>query len=328
MRLERKPGGVSIIIPALNEERVIGQCLQALTRLDFPKDSFEVIVVDNGSTDRTVEIAQTFSPSLNLTVLRKPGLRISAMRNFGVSQAAGATLAFLDADCIAPPSWLKTATTLLAREGIGILGAHYRVPDDSSWVGRAWYGGLELEKQGDVAWVPAGDMIIARPTFERIGGFDESIQTNEDCELCERAHAAGLRVVGDAAVAVVHLGTPQTLAVFYGKIRWHATDGLRVFLRGLPKITNPGPLLFASYTLACLAGIAIGGAAAACGRTPLVLGFFSAALLAPAFLLSLRLAAKRKRWASVVPLTVLHLVFGLARGHALLKAAGNRGRFP
>ena len=162
------------------------------------------------------------------------------MRNFGVSRAVGEVLAFLDADCIAPPHWLKTATSLLVQEGVGALGAHYRIPEDASWVGRAWFGGMELENQGNIAWVPAGDMIIMRSTFERIGGFDESIQTNEDCELCERLRSAGLRVVGDASVAVVHLGTPRTLAHFYGKIRWHATDGLRVFLRALPKITNHG----------------------------------------------------------------------------------------
>lgn len=316
---ERKSGVVSIIIPALNEERVIGQCLQALTRLDFPRDSFEVILVDNGSTDRTVEIAQSFSLALNLTVLRKPGVRISAMRNFGASKACGEVLAFLDSDCIAPPHWLRTATPLLTQEGIGVLGAHYRIPEESSWVARAWFGGMELEKQGNIAWVPAGDMIMTHSTFERIGGFDESIQTTEDCEICERIRSAGLRVVGDAAVAVVHLGTPQTLAHFYRKNRWHGTDSLNVFLHSLPKITNPRPLLFASYALICLAGVVIGGAEAAWSRTFGVLAFFLAALLGPALLLSLPLVVKRKRWTDLGPLTVLHLAYGLSRGHALLK---------
>jgi cellulose synthase/poly-beta-1,6-N-acetylglucosamine synthase-like glycosyltransferase len=322
MRPENARVGASVIIPALNEERVIGRCLQALAEQDFPKDSLEVIVVDNGSTDRTVEIARSFAPALDVTVLSKPAARISAMRNFGVSRARGAILAFLDADCVAPAHWLKTAAARLAREDVGVLGAHYRIPDGSSWVGRAWYGGLELEQQGRIAWVPAGDMILTRAAFERIGGFDETISTNEDCDLCERARAAGLPVVGDAAVAVVHLGTPQTVAHFYRKIRWHATDGLRVFLRGLPKITNPRPLLFASYTLVCAAGVLAGAAAALWSRSFAPLLFFTAALVLPALLLSLRLTLRRGRWASLLPLTALHLVFGLARAHALLKASG------
>jgi glycosyltransferase involved in cell wall biosynthesis len=321
LRSERQNGGVSIIIPALNEERFIGQCLQALTRLDFPKDSFEVIFIDNGSTDRTVEIASSFSPALNLTVLRKPGIRISAMRNLGASKAGGQILAFLDADCIVPPHWLKAATALLAHEDIGVLGSHHLIPQESTWVARAWFGGMELEKQGDLAWVGSHNMIIARSTFERIGGFDESIQTNEDCELCERIRSAGLRVAGDAAVAVVHLGTPQTLTAFYRTERWHATDSLHVFLRSLPRITYPRPLLFASYTLICMAGAAIGAAETAWSGTFGTLTFFLAALLGPALLLSLRLVVKRKRWADFGPLLVLHLAFGLARGHALLKAS-------
>jgi cellulose synthase/poly-beta-1,6-N-acetylglucosamine synthase-like glycosyltransferase len=324
MAPERPSGVFSIIIPALNEERVIGRCLQALTRLDLPGYSFEVVLVDNGSTDRTIEIAKSFSSELNLIVLSKPGARISAMRNYGVSKTKGEFLAFLDADCVAPPDWLKTAPSRLAQDGVGVLGAHYRIPDDSRWVGRAWYGGLELELQGRIDWVPAGDMIIARSTFDRIGGFDESIQTNEDCELCERTRAAGLQVVGDAAVAVVHLGTPQTVAHFYRKIRWHATDAARVFFRSLPKITNPRPLLFACYTMLCLAGAAIGAAMAAWSRMFGVLAFFSAALLIPALLLSIRVAFRRRNWTIVVPLTVLHLAFGLARGEALLRTLGRR----
>lgn len=321
MGAERRAGLVSIIIPALNEQRFIGRCLEALTRLDLPEDSFEVIVVDNGSTDRTVEIARSFSPALKVTVLPMPGARISAMRNAGVSVSHGAVLAFLDADCVAPPHWLEKATSLLAREGVGVAGSRPRIPEDSRWVARAWYGGLEHEKQGDVSWVGSHNMVIARSTFARVGGFDESIQTNEDCELCERIRSAGLRVVGSAGVAVLHLGTPQTLVDFYRKIRWQARDGLRVFLRSLPRITNPRPLLFGAYTLTCIAGAAVGGAMAVWSGEFGPLTFFLSALLVPALLLSLRLAVKRRNLAIVGPLTVLHLAYGLARGHALLRAS-------
>jgi len=315
---------VSIVVPALNEERVIGRCLEALTRQDFPKEAYEVVLVDNGSADRTLEIARQFSATLNLSILSKTDARISGLRNFGVSRSRGEILAFLDADCVAPPGWLKTATGLLAGEKVGAAGAHYKVPDDSTWVGRTWFGGAELERQGDVDWIPAGDMLLARATFERLGGFDESISTNEDCELCERVRAAGLRVVGDAAAAVVHLGTPQTLGHFYRKVRWHATDGLRVFVRGLPKITNPRPLLLAAYTLLCAAGFVVAAAAAVrSGAWGAPLGFLIA-LPAPALLLGLRAAAKRGRWSDLGAWIVLFFVYGLARAHALVRVVRRR----
>jgi glycosyltransferase involved in cell wall biosynthesis len=310
---------VSVIIPALNEEKVIGQCLDSLARLDFPRGSFEVILVDNGSTDRTVEIARSFSSILNLTVLQKWAAHVSALRNLGASQARGGHLAFLDSDCIVPPTWMSQAIALLNQKGIGVIGAHFRVPDESRWVARAWYGDLSNEKQGDLVWVPGCNTWVTRPTFKSVGGFDESLETNEDCEFCDRVRAAGLRVVGDSALAVVHLGTPQTLSDFYRKIRWHSTDGLRVFVRDLPRMTNARPLLFGLYTLVCLGGTGVGAAIAVWQNRFGVLAAFLGALLLPSFLLSLRLVFQRKKWSHLFPLTLMHLVYGLARGQSLLE---------
>lgn len=317
--MDAKPIVVSVIIPALNEEKVIGQCLESLARLDFPRESFEVILVDNGSTDRTVEIARSFSEVLNLTILSKTGVHVSALRNLGASQARGDNFVFLDSDCVVFPPWLTRATALLAQKGIGVIGAHFRIPNESGWVARVWYGDLEFEKQGDLSWVPGCNTWVKRATFEQIGGFDASIETNEDCEFCDRVRAAGLRVIGDPAIAVVHLGTPQTLSGFYRKIRWHSTDGLRVFIRDLPRITNARPLLFGLYTLICLGGLGFGTVWAVWQKKFDILAAFLGALLLPSFLLSLRLVIKRKKWSHLIPLALMHLVYGIARGLSFLE---------
>jgi glycosyltransferase involved in cell wall biosynthesis len=310
---------VSVIIPALNVEDVIGQCLGSLARSDFPRKSFEVILVDNGSTDRTIHVARSFSDLLNLTLLQKTDVHVSALRNLGASHAHGDILAFLDADCTVSPAWLRHASALLTQEGVGVVGAHYRIPPHYGWVARVWYGEQEHEKQGDLAWVPGGDTWVTRETFERIGGFDESIETNEDCEFCGRVRGCGLRVLGDRTIAVVHLGTPRTLSGFYRKIRWHGTDGLRVFLRNLPTITNARPLLLAFYTLICMAGMGVGVVWALWQKRTDVLMIFLGALLLPPFLLSLRLTWKRKKWRDLLPLTLMHLVYGIARSQPLLE---------
>ena len=321
--------GVSVIVPARNEEKVIGRCLDSLARLDFPRESFEVILVDNGSTDYTLEVARSFSEVLNLTILQKAGVHISALRNLAASQARGGIFAFLDADCVVSPTWLTQATALLAQEGLGVVGAHYRIPDESGWVARVWYGEQESEKQGDISYVPAGDLLVTRATFERAGGFDESIQTNEDCDFCRRVRAVGLRVLGDSAIAVMHLGTPQTLSGFYRKNRWHGTHVFRVFLRDLPTLSNARPVLFAFYTLMCLVGAGIGAVLAAWQERFDVFAAFLGALLLPPFLLSLRLALRRKKWSYLFPLTLMHLVYGIARGRSLLEFrnwVGSRSR--
>src|ERR1051326_6769675 len=266
---------VSIIIPALNEERMIGGCLESLAELDLPPQQakgglagcpgiarvrFEVIVVDNGSTDRTLEIAKSFQDRLNLKILEKAGVRISALRNLGAHEAQGSIVAFLDADCLAPKSWLEHMVGLAPGEGAGVLGAHYLLPQDSSWVGKTWHRYHEAEKAGEVSHVPAGDLIMRREDFLHLGGFDETIQTNEDYELCERARANGMRVRAVPEIGVVHLGTAQSLRVFFRKQAWHGTHVIKVFLRNVSGSHNLKAVLFAGYTLLCLLGIIAGTA--------------------------------------------------------------------
>src|SRR6476659_3241943 len=243
---------LSIIIPALNEEKMIGRCLESLTRLAFARDRFEVLVVDNGSRDRTLDIAESFQDRLNVRVLQKTDVRISALRNLGACAAAGDILAFLDADCLAPEDWLDRIFELARADGAGVLGAHYLLPEDSSWVGRTWHRYQEASKSGEVSHVPAGDLIMRREDFLNLGGFDETIQTNEDYELCERARKAGMQVRAFPQIGVIHLGTAQSLRVFFRKQAWHGTHVIKGFLRDVLRSHNRKAVAFAAYTLLSL----------------------------------------------------------------------------
>ena len=106
---------ISVIVPALNEGSVIRRCLASLQQQRLPSDCFEVIVVDNGSTDRTREIARSFGGSLAVTVLERSGVRIAALRNLGAATARGEFLAFLDADCVAPSTGCNRSRIFCAR---------------------------------------------------------------------------------------------------------------------------------------------------------------------------------------------------------------------
>src|SRR5689334_1736023 len=249
---------ISIIIPALNEEKMIGRCLESLTKLDFARERFEVILVDNGSRDNTLKIAESLQDRINIRILQVTGVRISALRNTGARAAQGNILAFLDADCLAPHDWLERIYTLAPSDGAGVLGAHYLLPADSSWVGRTWHRYQEAPKSGEVSHIPAGDLIMLREDFLKLGGFDETIQTNEDYELCERARKAGMQVRAFPRIGVVHLGTAQSLRVFFRKQAWHGTHVVKVFLRNVLKSHNRKAVLFAAYTLLCLFGVIFG----------------------------------------------------------------------
>ncbi len=317
---------ISVIIPTLNEEQVIGRSLASLETQTLGKDAFDVIVVDNGSSDRTLEIAQAFGTSLDLRILTKHGASISALRNFGAAASTAAVLAFLDSDCIAPADWLASAWRLLSEQEERIIGAHYSIPADSLWVGKIWYGQMATEKRGLVSYVPGGDLLISRSTFFKIGGFDESVETSEDCDFCQRAAASGVQVLSVPALSVIHLGTPQTLGGFYRKERWHGSHVHRVLLKDIRQARNLKSVLFAAYTLvsilASLALVTVGLAS----NIPFMLcvAFFVPVLLPLS--LAARTSVNRKSGGLLLPLALMYLVYGIARAMCLVTKKATRAR--
>lgn len=107
------------MIPALNEEEGIEECLQSIRRQEIP---VELILIDNGSTDRTPEIAEKLCDK----VYYKPGCSLAKMRDFGAREASGEIIVTTDADCVAPPGWLTRLTSAFENPGIIAVGGGFR----------------------------------------------------------------------------------------------------------------------------------------------------------------------------------------------------------
>ena len=237
---------ISVVIPAFNEETELGGCLAALRAQTLSDSLFEVIVVDNGSTDATFEIAEKFVPILPLRIIRLARSSISTARNKGASFAEGRELVFVDADCRPNPSCFQDFLDLTPEHGI--RGCHYAIPSDSTWVGRVWTQYQARDVTGPVSFVPGGGLFISKSNFVALGGFDEQVETSEDIEICTRAKKMGLSITSHPCLAVVHEGTPRTLLQFYRQHRWHGRHVLRIFIQKLPSMENAGVVALSVYT--------------------------------------------------------------------------------
>ncbi|MDD2898176.1 MAG: glycosyltransferase [Desulfuromonadaceae bacterium] len=206
----------SVIIPAKNEEANIGRCIDSIVNVDWDRSQYEIIVVDNGSSDRTVAIAQ----EKGAQVFVKPELTISGLRNFGAQCASGEILAFIDADCTVIPTWLEKASVYLSRTDVACFGSPPIVPVDATWVPKAWFA-VRKKKEDccETDWLESMNMFVRREAFTASGGFDESLITCEDYDLTLRLKQHGL-LMCDSSIVAVHHGEAATVRHFYRKELW------------------------------------------------------------------------------------------------------------
>ena len=233
---------VTFIVPVKNDAVRLAQALSAVRANVFPPERVEIIVADNGSTDDSVEVARAHGAC----VLVHPELTVSQLRNRAAAEASGEILAFVDADNLVSRTWLIHAVSSLRGQAVAAAGALCVPPTPGTWVQRM-YGALRGRSEGttDVSWLGSGNLAVWRWAFEQVGGFDESLHTCEDVDLCQRLKAADLRLIGDERLLSVHLGDPATLRALFMSERWRGRDNLRVTLRGdvhlrdLPSVVTP-----------------------------------------------------------------------------------------
>ena len=96
---------ISIVIPVLNGESQIRDCVTSLINQDFQKDQYEIIVVDNGSKDNTINILTEYNE--HIMIVHESGKGSYIARNAGIKVSKGNIIAFIDSDCIADKNWLK-----------------------------------------------------------------------------------------------------------------------------------------------------------------------------------------------------------------------------
>ncbi len=187
---------ISVVIPAYNEERLIGQCLDAFVR-QRTHHAFEVIVVDNASTDRTTQIARSYAPRVPVRVIRESRKGRGQARKTGFENAQGNIIASTDADTIVPMNWIETiAKTFERNRGlVGITGT-VRVLDCDPATNKM-INTLQPAMMRVGAAVVHYQLLngfnfaVRAEAYRQSGGFDASLAGMEDYDLARKIGKIG-----------------------------------------------------------------------------------------------------------------------------------------
>jgi glycosyltransferase involved in cell wall biosynthesis len=198
---------VSVVIPVWNSPALLAKCLTAVGAQNYPRERFEVLVVDNGSTDETTAVARSFP---FVTLLSEPIASSYRARNRGVRSARGEYVAFTDADCIPDCEWLSEAVQMACRHPeAGVLAGRidlFRADSSGSAACEKYEYAFEFDQAKNVRHgvCVTANWMSRRSILLQLDGFDESVKSGGDWHLCGRIQAVGHPIMYVPEMRVAH----------------------------------------------------------------------------------------------------------------------------
>ena len=326
---------VSVVVCSYNGERTLGDCLGGVQQLEYP--DFEVIVVDDGSTDRTASIAQEFGARVITTENRG----LSEARNTGMRAASGEIVAYLDDDARPDPHWLAyLANAFDGTEFAAVGGPNLPPPGDgliADCVASAPGGPTHvLLSDTEAEHIPGCNTAFRREYLVAMGGFDPRFRVaGDDVDICWRLQARGLRV-GFSPAAVVWHHRRTSLRAYWRQQRGYGKAEALLERKWPEKYNTGGHLRWAGRVYGR-------GVAARLGRPRIYYGMWGSALFQSLYAPSASVASSlplMPEWYLVVlviallaagavlwtPLVVFLPVLAVAGGASVIQAATSAAR--
>jgi GT2 family glycosyltransferase len=227
----------SIVVPTFARSRQLADCLAGLGRLDYPRDRYEVIVVDDGSTTPPRDAIDAAADTLDTRLVCQRHAGPASARNTGAAQARGTYLAFTDDDCLPAPGWLKALAARLEEHpdcacGGNTINALTTNPYStaSQLLINYLYSYYNADR-GNARFLASNNFAVSKEIFRSIGGFDTTYPyaAAEDRELCDRWLHLGRRMIY-APEAIVHHAHALSFVSFWQQ-HWNYGRGAYFFRR-------------------------------------------------------------------------------------------------
>lgn len=188
---------ISVVIIGLNVEKYLQDCIRAVKTSSYPSKLLEVIYVDSGSKDNSVEIAKSFGDVKIIPGLKgKPNA--AKARNAGMNLAKNKIIQFVDADSYLHPEWLSSAINYIKNDVVAVSGILWERFPDRNWYHRMADLEWNLQKGTD-GWTTGemkartfgGNVMVLKKAFTDLGGYDEDLTAGEDPDLSYRVRGNG-----------------------------------------------------------------------------------------------------------------------------------------
>jgi GT2 family glycosyltransferase len=309
---------IDVVVPVFNKRPLLERAVGSVAEAARVHGRARLWLIDNGSTDGSFELLNDRFRD-QASVLQLKAGTISAVRNLGAAQGTAPIISFIDCDCLVPQNYFHSLELVLADTSIAATGCKVALPPEPTWVEATWNRMHDEGAAGPRNWINSGNFAVRRSAFSAVGGFNESVQTGEDSELCQRLRERGNSLVQDSRLSVAHLDNAKTLPAFFRKERWRGLGMFATVKRGAIDKPVAMTLLHLAATL-CAVGVVAFTKWAAWVR---VLSAGGLLLAAPFIAVTYRAARGAKRF-NILQAICLYEVYFLARIAALLDIAFNR----
>jgi glycosyltransferase involved in cell wall biosynthesis len=193
---------ISVVVTAYNEEEYLPKCLEAIVNQNFPKEEYELILVDNNSTDKTAEIAKSFGA--RVIKEEKQGNTFAISR--GMKSAKGQLIALTDSDTRVSPDWLLAIKEIFKDEKIVAATGTADMDTTSklfNWLsGDVYEGFVKFNFLIGKPHITGFNLVVRRSAFEKVGGVDEKFTMSSDIDLGLRLGKIGKVVFSSKLKAV------------------------------------------------------------------------------------------------------------------------------